>query len=99
MTLYRRTPRQISDALGELSRRWEPDTVLGEVQRIWPATVGEVIAAEAQPVHERAGVVTVACSGSVWAQELDLMAAQIVERLNRRLRRGRVRRLRCTSAR
>ncbi len=97
MSMYRRTPRQIDGALGELARSWEPDTVLAEVQRIWSATVGDVIAAEAQPVAARSGVVTVTCSGSVWAQELDLMALEIVESLNRQLRRGRVRRLRCTS--
>lgn len=98
MTLYRRIPRQIGTPLERLTRDWEPDSVLAEVQRIWEGVVGEAIAQEARPVGERTGVVTVACSASVWAQELDLMAPDIVESLNRGLRRGRVRRLRCTSA-
>jgi hypothetical protein len=33
----------------------------------------------------------------VWAQELDLMGPAIVERLNQRLRSGRVARLRCVA--
>jgi Dna[CI] antecedent, DciA len=42
-------------------------------------------------------VVTVSCSASVWAQELDLMAPVILERLNRLLHAGRVSRLRCVT--
>ena len=47
--------------------------------------VGERIAAVASPVSERGGEVTVSCSDSVWAQELDLMQAQLLERLRERL--------------
>jgi len=39
----------------------------------------------------------VSCSASVWAQELDLMAPAILERLNQPLRSGRVSRLRCVA--
>jgi predicted nucleic acid-binding Zn ribbon protein len=59
--------------------------------------VGTAIAAEAEPTSERAGVLTVSCSASVWAQELDLMGPAIVERLNSRLRGGRITRLRCVA--
>ncbi|MGH2915745.1 MAG: DciA family protein [Solirubrobacteraceae bacterium] len=77
-----------------------PDTLLGGVQRVWPSAVGPLVAAQASPVSERGGVVTVACSASVWAQELDLMAPEIVQRLNGALRGSEVQRLRCvTSAR
>jgi predicted nucleic acid-binding Zn ribbon protein len=72
-----------------------PETLLAEVQRVWSATVGPAIAAEARPSAEHAGVLTVSCSASVWAQELDLMAPVILERLNPALRRGRIERLRC----
>jgi predicted nucleic acid-binding Zn ribbon protein len=57
--------------------------------------VGDVIAEEAQPTAERGGVVTVSCSASVWAQELDLMAPAILERLNRLVGPSSVSRLRC----
>jgi predicted nucleic acid-binding Zn ribbon protein len=74
-----------------------PDTLLAEVQQAWREAVGAAIALEAQPTRERGGVVTVSCSASVWAQELDLMAPAILERLNQRLRSGRVSRLRCVA--
>ena len=75
-------------ALGALADDLAPQTLLGEVQRAWPATVGTSIAAEAQPTAERGGVVTVSCAASVWAQELDLMAPQIIRRLNEALPAG-----------
>jgi hypothetical protein len=43
-------------------------------------------------------VLTISCSASVWAQELDLMAPAILERLNASLQRGRIQRLRCVTA-
>jgi predicted nucleic acid-binding Zn ribbon protein len=72
-----------------------PATLLADVQRAWGAAVGDAIAAEAAPVSERSGVVTVSCSASVWAQELDLMAPAILARLNDALGSARVLRLRC----
>jgi predicted nucleic acid-binding Zn ribbon protein len=97
MTAYRRSPRPMALALGQIQAELEPDTVLAEVQRVWPRAVGPVIAAEAQPTAERAGVVTVSCSASVWAQELDLMAPSILGRLNELLRSRQVSRLRCVT--
>jgi hypothetical protein len=43
---------------------------------------GEAVAAEANPVSERAGLVTVACRSATWAQELDLLQSELLERLN-----------------
>ncbi len=97
MTRHRSGPRPLSPAFDSLSDDLAPDTILAEVQRAWAGAVGDVIAAEATPTGERGGVVTVSCSAAVWAQELDLMGATIVERLNARLRRGRVERLRCVA--
>jgi predicted nucleic acid-binding Zn ribbon protein len=59
-----------------------PATTLARVQGCWSDAVGETIGAEAQPVGERDGTVVVACSSSVWAQELELLAPELVERLN-----------------
>jgi predicted nucleic acid-binding Zn ribbon protein len=98
MTLYRLSPRRVEAALTPLRSGWEPETLLAEVQRVWPATVGEVIAREAAPVAENAGVLTLSCSASVWANELDLMAPMILERLNEAMCRGAVRRLRCITS-
>jgi predicted nucleic acid-binding Zn ribbon protein len=47
--------------------------------------VGERIAAVATPVSERAGTLTIECADSVWAQELDLMQGELLERLREEL--------------
>ena len=95
MTPARRGPRPLAVALDALRGELAPETLLGEVQRIWHEAVGEAISAEAKPTAEHGGVLTVSCSGSVWAQELDLMAPDIIERVNRGLARGQIVRLRC----
>jgi predicted nucleic acid-binding Zn ribbon protein len=77
----RRAPRPLSSAIGEALERAEPATLLAAVQRAWPDAVGEAIAREATPVAEREGVITVACSSSAWAQELDLLGADIAAKL------------------
>jgi predicted nucleic acid-binding Zn ribbon protein len=97
VTAYRRSPRRLAVAIGQVRDGLEPDSLLAEVQRVWRDAVGPMIAVEAEPTGERGGVVTVSCSASVWAQELDLMGPVIVENLNRALRIGRVSRLRCVT--
>ena len=97
MTRYRSRPRSLSIALDGAQHNWAPATLLAEVQAAWPDAVGLVIASEATPVSERAGVVTVSCSASVWAQELDLMAPTILGRLNAKLRGAGVARLKCVA--
>jgi predicted nucleic acid-binding Zn ribbon protein len=97
VTYYRRAPRSLQYALDDLRDDLAPATLLAAVQQVWPATVGPSIAAQAQPAAERGGVVTVSCAASVWAQELDLMAPQIIERLNAALDDGSVQRLRCVA--
>ncbi len=97
MSPSRRSPRPIGLALNHVQGEWAPATVLAEVQRVWQQVVGAAIAAEASPMRERAGVVTVSCSASVWAQELDLMGPTIVERLNGVLGGERIERLRCVA--
>lgn len=82
-------------ALSLLADELAPQTVLADVQRLWPQVVGPVIAGQAQPTAERGGVVTINCSASVWAQELDLMSVQIIERLNDALGSAGISRLRC----
>jgi Dna[CI] antecedent, DciA len=43
---------------------------------------GATVAAEAVPTAERDGLVTVACRSATWAQELDLLQLDLIERLN-----------------
>lgn len=58
-----------------------PATALARAREAWPAVVGSRIAAEAEPVGEREGVITVACRSSVWAQELELLSTDLARRL------------------
>ena len=97
MTTRRRSPRPLGLALDGVRDQLAPDTVLAAVQRRWREAVGESIAAIATPTAERAGVLTVACAASVWAQELDLMGPMVVERLNALLGGREIVRLRCVS--
>jgi predicted nucleic acid-binding Zn ribbon protein len=55
------------------------------VQRSWGEVAGDVIAAEATPLSEQSGVVTVACRSAVWANELELLSKGLVEGLNEAL--------------
>lgn len=97
MTHYRRTPRTLTPALDVLRDAVAPATLLAEIQRVWPEAVGRAIAAEAVPTREQAGVLTVSCSASVWAQELDLMAPVILARLDELLDGAGLQRLRCVA--
>jgi predicted nucleic acid-binding Zn ribbon protein len=81
----RRTPRPIGAALQSVLSGAEPATLLAAVQSAWPGAVGEAVAREASPVSERDGVVTVACRSATWAQELDLLGAQILSQVRQNL--------------
>jgi predicted nucleic acid-binding Zn ribbon protein len=90
----RRAPAPIADVLKQAVAQAAPDTLLARVQASWPEAAGGAIAAEATPSAEREGTVTVECSGSVWAQELALLAPDLVDRLNTALGGPNVRSLR-----
>jgi predicted nucleic acid-binding Zn ribbon protein len=94
----RRVPRPAGTAVGALAGALAPQTLLGDVQRVWPAVAGDVVAVHATPAGERAGTLVIACDAAVWAQELDLMGPELVERLNAALGAPRVRALRCQAA-
>jgi predicted nucleic acid-binding Zn ribbon protein len=68
--------------------RAAPATPLAAVQAAWAGAVGERIAAEARPVAEKGGVVTVSCSSATWAQELDLLSAELLQKLSDALPEG-----------
>ncbi len=95
--MRRRAPRPLAEALGPLQEALEPQTLLAAVQRAWPGAAGPAIAREATPTAARGGVLTIACSASVWAQELDLMAPMLIEKLNAAIGSGEVQRLRCVT--
>ena len=97
MSKWRRAPRQVGFAVEGLRDELAPQTLLADVQRVWPTAVGAAVAEHAQPTVERGGVLTVSCAASVWAQELDLLAPVILTRLNEALGAERLSRLRCVA--
>ena len=88
-------PRLLSAALEDLASSIAPTTTLARVQAIWDRAAGPAIAGAARPTAERDGVLTVTCCAAVWAQELDLMSAQLIPRLNGALGQPALRELRC----
>ena len=81
----RRAPRQAAEAFRVARDRAAPKTGLAAVQAAWSEALGERLAAVAAPVSERAGTLTVECVDGGWAQELDLMQEQLLERLREAL--------------
>lgn len=93
--MSRAAPRMISSALEDLTATLAPATTLARVQGIWQQAAGPAIATAARPTAEHNGVLTVTCEAAVWAQELDLMAAELIPRLNSALGSQDIRELRC----
>ena len=82
-----RPPRPLENALGPpRPREWAPATLLADVQAVWEGVVGPALAREAEPSARAGGVLTVACSSSLWAHELDLMGPVVVGQPERRAR-------------
>jgi predicted nucleic acid-binding Zn ribbon protein len=92
--MRRLAPRPLSEALDKAVPYARPAGLLAEVQSAWPAVAGAALAGAAGPVSERAGIVTVACESAVWAQELELLGADLARRLDQAVTGGRVERLR-----
>jgi predicted nucleic acid-binding Zn ribbon protein len=94
----RLAPRPLAEALAQLTATLAPASTLGRLQELWPRAAGAAIAAHATPVAERDGVLTIACEASVWAQELELMADDLIAALNAAMGVPAVRELRCRTA-
>jgi predicted nucleic acid-binding Zn ribbon protein len=92
--MRRLAPRPIGRALEHALPDARPAGLLAEIQSAWPAVAGAALAASASPVSERAGTVTIACESAVWAQELELLGADLARRLDDAVSGGRVERLR-----
>ena len=80
--MRRLAPRPLAYALEGLTAALAPATTIARIQGCWGEVVGEALAGECTPLSERQGVVTVGCRSSVWAQELSMMAPELVGRLN-----------------
>jgi predicted nucleic acid-binding Zn ribbon protein len=81
----RRAPKRLGAALPPVVERIAPQTALAAVQLAWPKAAGDAIAAEAEPISERQGVVTIACRSATWAEQLDLLQGDLLARLRAEL--------------
>ena len=77
----RRDLLPISEALAGFTRDVQPQSMLAELQRVWPDAVGATLAAWATPVSETAGTVVVECADSVVAHELEMLRSDLLGRL------------------
>ncbi|HTD07750.1 MAG TPA: DUF721 domain-containing protein [Solirubrobacteraceae bacterium] len=93
--MSRAAPRPLSAALDAFTNTLAPASTLARVQEIWEHAAGPAIAASARPTSEHDGVLTVICEAAVWAQELDMMADDLIARLNSALEAPSIRALRC----
>ena len=84
--MRRRAPRPLSAALDRVAPGLAPPSTLARVQGAWADVAGPVMSVEADPVSEHAGTVTFACRSAVWAQELELLSGDLLERLNELVR-------------
>jgi predicted nucleic acid-binding Zn ribbon protein len=81
----RRRPQELRTALDQVQDRLAPPDLLAAVQRHWSEAVGEQVAEEAWPDGEHGGRVTIRCRSAVWAAELTMLEAVLLEQLNGRL--------------
>jgi predicted nucleic acid-binding Zn ribbon protein len=96
MSIRRSAPRPLALAVEALAERVAPATPLARIQRAWPAAVGPYVAANATPLRERGGVLTVYCPESGWANDVALGALQYVAAINRELGEDAVREIKVT---
>jgi predicted nucleic acid-binding Zn ribbon protein len=81
----RLAPRPLGRALDGALAQARPAGLLAAVQSAWTEVAGAVLAAATTPTSERSGIVTVSCESGVWAQELELLGADLTKRLNEAL--------------
>jgi predicted nucleic acid-binding Zn ribbon protein len=87
-------PHALGETIRQLRDETQPATLLAAVQAQWRTAVGDHIAEQAWPVRDRDGVITVECRAATWAQELDLLHDELLERVNSQFEEPRVSRLR-----
>ncbi len=81
----RRAPRRAASAIRAARESAAPKTCLAATQAAWEGALGAPLAARAQPISEREGVLLVECADPGWADELDLMQVALLARLRSEL--------------
>jgi hypothetical protein len=65
-----------------------------KIWKIWDGAVGAEIASHARPSSIKKGVLAVKVTDSVWLQELEFRAGEIIERINSALQREAIKKIR-----
>lgn len=78
----------LADALADVTDDMQPATALARVQSAWPESAGPTLAKWATPVSERAGIVTLECTDSMVAHELEMMKPELLRKLSQQLPEG-----------
>lgn len=79
------SPKPIGSALDRVLQSIAPQTPLADVQAAWPQAVGPQIAAVTRVTEEHDGTVMIECESSVWAQELEMMGPQLLDKLTSKM--------------
>jgi predicted nucleic acid-binding Zn ribbon protein len=81
-----RDPRGLDDVLGALSSTmgWDSPLAQAELLASWPEIVGAETAGHTTPVGVEEGTLTVRCDSTAWAQQLRLMRATVMVRIEER---------------
>lgn len=88
-------PKPFGAAIRDLlaARGWEQRAAVGGVFGNWPGIVGPELARHTRPERFEDGELTVIADSNAWAQQVRLLASQLVRRLNEELGHGTVRRV------
>lgn len=88
-------PKPFGAAIRELlaARGWEQRAAVGGVFGNWPGIVGPELARHTRPERFENGELTVVADSNAWAQQVRLLAGQLVRRLNEELGHGTVQRV------
>jgi len=88
-------PKPFGAAIRELlaARGWEQRAAVGGVFGNWPRIVGPELARHTKPERFDDGELTIVADSNAWAQQVRLLSAQLVRRLNEELGHGTVRRV------
>jgi len=91
-TTKQRNPTTLKADMDRLaaSKQLAAGMALGRLQNVWAEALGPAIAEAAAPVAFDHGKVRIAAKNSAWANELQLMAVMLVQKLNEALPRDRV---------
>lgn len=77
-----RDPRPVVESLDRVTRRLgtPPAPVMTSIFSGWAALVGPEVAAHAQPIHLRSGVLTIEVEQPAWATQLRFLSADLLRR-------------------